>query len=499
MAQHKNRQRKRFIQNAVRAVSLLRFVIIAAVVPVVLVTCFHEKTASPFIFFLLFGSFGSLIISVFSPSGLFWKREKLHLFVAVYCFNIIFSCLLLSYYQQVYGTPYEYGGTDDKAFEEKAFAVLESPANNLQEMRREIATAGTGSWHKSENYVFWVAAIHWLARNLNLEAHSLNPRFLNALFLSWISVLVWSLARFISQDFRVARFAGFLCGLFPHMVFESAHIYRETLFSLGIIAIVWLVFSFLVRKEAGFNKHVWLRKIVRFALLIVCVIIVSGLRNGFFAVSIGIITLMAISTVQARVVRICVFGLAATFVGILLFVESTSYQLDGNLRLQQLHIKYYQSYTQRYAYGMGDSGIGAHIFRAPTIISIPLRLVYGSLNPLPFPHQLLSENYHRLGTLVWFLLLPFLIGGVWHLFRSEIGQRAIGIRCVAAVFVLLYVGVNLLTMQSRQATLYIPLACVLIACQMKITRIPVSEQIALMVLSGLCMSTAYCVLKGYFV
>ena len=445
---------------------------------------------SPILIAPLFLSLSILILRIV------YNRNRKQFLIAsrlysfVFAFHVLFVCFLFNYYIDVYGRPYEYGGTDDYMFERRARALMEVEVESLEKVQRFLAEEARGTFNRAMNYVLVITGLNKFTQLLGFEPHTLNTRILNSFCLAWIALLVWRLCQQVTKQQDISRFAGILCGVFPHMVFESAHVYRDAIFSLGIITIVTMITLFFRDGVKIKNVKDWRRVLLYSLILGLSTFVVVNLRQGFTIVAALLIFSMMFMGFKSTKSRMIAIGLGCVcMVGLLLVSGEASNLLGGFTRIQNLTARYYEVYTDKRSV-TSNVGVGARIYQLPIAISIPLRLVYASLSPIPFPSPLLSDNYHRFGTVIWFFCLPFLLQGLYKaFFTKELKNQTFQI--VSIAFIFLYLVVAIITTQTRQATMYIPLGCVLIAYTMGSSRTAVLLKMGFMALLGLTGLTAY--------
>ena len=78
-------------------------------------------------------------------------HSTLRLFTFVFSCSIIITCLIFVYYMQVFGVPYESGGTDDARFEYQAYVLKASKVKTYDAAKDIIRLEGTGTWNVAGN------------------------------------------------------------------------------------------------------------------------------------------------------------------------------------------------------------------------------------------------------------------------------------------------------------------------------------------------------------
>jgi len=145
-----------------------------------------------------------------------------------------------------------------------------------------------------------------------------------------------------------------------------------------------------------------------------------------------------------------------------------------------------------------DEGIGTSIYRLPLILSIPIRLFYGNIVPLPFPSNLITQNYRKIGTLIWYFSIPFLFSSIIESIKPGIFNkrfRQTNYFPIVSSFILLYTIVTTVTMQVRHISMYAPLGAILITFGIANRKKPVFTDFVMMFGIGLILVTFYLIIK----
>jgi hypothetical protein len=131
-----------------------------------------------------------------------------------------------------------------------------------------------------------------------------------------------------------------------------------------------------------------------------------------------------------------------------------------------------------------EGGLSNAIYTVPVALSVPLRILVGLVQPVPLFTSDITYNYQKLGSVVWFLWLPFLIGGLLETCRRATTEQGLSRRAVGAAYLLLFLPVVIVTMQTRQVTMYFPLGVVLAVSQMEQSGRRVYSKMSWMVVLG---------------
>ena len=417
-------------------------------------------------------------------------RHGIRLYSFVYFFSVLATCLIYLYYMNIYGVPYESGGTDDRAFENAAYSVLSSGLSSYGDIKLFIAGEGTGTWNLAGNYSLFIAFVHKAVSMSGFEPHTLNPRFFNVLFLALSAVLVWRIAKRCCEDERASIFAGYYAGLFPGVVFCAAHVYRDVLIGFGLVFATWLVFQILDQIQSPGKKHPIALGIGIVIALVVSVVVFSTLRTNISLLFLSIIFGIFTTRIESPILKYFIVPLV--LVSLLLGFKGEALQ-----QYTQEGMRYFDYYTDYRASQGGESGIGTAIYRQTVLISVPLRIIYASIVPVPFPVGVWPEDCKRLGTFVWFFSLPFLLLALWRSLKPQKSLKGLNLQSVAISFLLPYLLVALITLQTRHITMYLPMGSVLIASQLERERSwnPIILKIMMMTFVGVFVVILYFVEK----
>jgi len=463
---------------------ILPFVVLLSVA-LLLITCLTAGTTSPL--------FSAGILEVLGFTGI-WivSRKRAHrafsarLYTFVFCFCVIVICLIYLYYLQVFGMPYEMGGTDDARFEWQAEALRISGVTSYVAAQDFLRTIGSGTWNSAGNYVIGLALLSNGTEWWGLGIHTLNPRILNAFLLGITAVLVTSVSRRVSSSEATARLAGYYAGLLPTIVFTAAHVYRDVAIGAGIMAVVVLTIR-LTETPSSMVKQG--RTLKRGVLLVGILLITASLREDLLVIMVGIVALMLIVQVRSRLYRTALVVLVLVGLGIALLTG----WLDNFLERADFLTTYYTEYR---AAGGSETGLGTGIYRLPAALSYPLRVAYVSLSPLPIPSGNAAEDYRRLGVVVWFLSLPFLLKALRLTLRRPTERRDFVRRSIAVAFLGFYLAVSIVTLQARQIVMFAPIGAVLVASGIEETQHSVARPIWSMVGLGGLGVVLYIVLRS---
>lgn len=392
------------------------------------------------------------------------SADALNIGIVGYSLALCATGLIYIYYLSIYSSPYESGGTDDFYFEEKALLLADHMPMKYSEAQELIKSAGSGTWHHNENYAIFVGLLHWASRTLGFNEHTLNPRIFNCFILALTGVIAWCLARRVCASPHAAHFAGLFTVSLPATLFNAAHVYRDTLVAFGCTATVYFVVkTFEEINRGGAESKSAIRPIVFASWAILNLLVAGVLRDGLYLILGFIIFLMFVLQVRNTMSKILAV-IGGILCGVLIDVIT-----GGNLN--DKIVTFFTTYTELRSDVGDQKGIATAIWKLQPILSIPLRLVYGLIAPLPFIVDIHSDTFRNLGTLFWYVLLPFLFYGI----RDAVKGFNPKLITPVIAFLCLYIPVVTITMQARHISMYLSFAAVIIASQLELRRTVMPE------------------------
>lgn len=475
-----------FIMNFQKLINRIYIPMIILSVIAVISVSLYVGVISPFVFFIILVLIGCGILRISE-----WKDyEKfifsIKLFTFILSSSVVVACFVYIYYMNIYGNPYQSGGTDDAVTEQQANTLRRYQVTSYEDAKNIITKLGSGTWNPSGNYVMVVALVHKFINTIGLESDPFNPVILNSFFLSITSVLVWHISSFCCKFEATARFAGYFFGLIPTVAYNAAHIFRDSLISLGLVTIIALIFIIIKRLEKITVLRI-LKTIPVLLILLLCWIFTANFREGYLVIIAFMIAIIFIFRIKHIVLR-CIFF----FVLIILVIISNTY-LEGFYNRADIFLNFYTNY--RASMGL-ENGIGTGIYRLPALLSYPLRIIYTSINPLPFPSRLITEDYLRLGTIIWIIGLPFLIISIKESLRTARNVQDLYLRSIVIAFIGTYLPVAIITLQTRHIVTFIPFGAILIASGIEKNKGPLLSFIYfVLLLSGFFLAIFYAIIK----
>ncbi len=300
-----------------------------------------------------------------------------------------------------------------------------------------LVEGGSGVLHNSIGYVYINVFLRYIGDFIGGH-HTLNPRFLNVFFLFQLSVYSGKIAEYYWKNKKIKNTVKYVVFLFPVMLFNSAHIFRDTLVSLI------LVYTFY-----GYLKYKRNALFIAFSLILF--FLLFYLRKANAVILLFTILLLLVSEKKIKQY----FSLSiVTFV--VLSILTVSIFSDEILTLIN---RYTEMNSERF------SGIGGKFFSLPIHIGFIPRLTF-----LIFVPAIGIGSFYQFilsfGTISQILFFPFLFFSFWN---NKIDLR------LRITFIIYFVGVALSTATFRHVMMYLPFAVILVVYQFNSTKIRLSK------------------------
>ena len=225
--------------------------------------------------YVLFGYFFFYIIYFLLRKYI--NNDEERLFLLVYNLNVIAVIVLYYIYLERYGLPYFIGGSDDLAFEQ--FGDLVASKLNIFQYSGIRKLSPELKSHNSIGYVYLINLLYRVGNVLG-GFHTLIPRVLNAMLLSFIAIISYRIAYNHLRIWDDTSFnIGLASGLLPILVYNGAHTFREVSIAVLILFIIYLWNEFSYKQ---------FRKNYLFIIIsVICIIILYELRS-FVAIGIDL-------------------------------------------------------------------------------------------------------------------------------------------------------------------------------------------------------------------
>jgi hypothetical protein len=389
-----------------------------------------QKVPAILVFFCLFGAVGGIVARR-------WGRVESRIFVLVYCVAVCAAIVLYTIYVQRYDAPYYIGGSDDLVYEHDAQAVVSSlDFWEYGGIRGGVVKPS----HNSVGYVYLVSLIYRVAEPFG-GFHTMLPRLLNCLTLGMLAVLSYRLAKLHGLSERTSRWCALVVGLLPIMVYNSIHTFRDIIVSLLTLLVVYLWAS--NHRVSGVRT-----RLILWAQTLVIALVVSQLR---MAQAVAILTIALIGDLLSSRTRIRTFSAPGLYrlAVIVLVLVAVLFVLPNTVgSFAQRLVRGQSGYTE-YRLGLSD-GLAARVFGAPVPLTYVLRIPYALITPLPVLSKQLERLWLSLGTVAWYLLLPFFVLGFAHSARCRARFQLLG------AFLLLFGGTALISFSERHVSQFLP-------------------------------------------
>lgn len=399
---------------------------------VLLLVSFSEESTSPILMSLILTGLGLFILRN--------RGEESELFIIGFCVSVLYGLFLYYYYYSVNGSPFfNVPLSDDSSYERDGLEYAEKLG--IFEYGR-ISPLVVSSGHNSKGYVLLVGAIGKFADHIG-GYHTLLPRIFNAFLHSFCVVFLFRLMRIYhtssAQCFKVAVL--FAC--FPHLVYLSGHIYRDTL--------VCFAFTFCIYKSLKENTTPldWL-------YIVLIVVGLSQLRFFSMIMLMGSLGLIVLFTrVKSKKLRLTLLGGAAVgVVGSVLFINAVSGSFSGSIWGMLMDSQAY--YTGLRSGAEYSTGIAAKILQMDILpFGFIARSAYLSINPLPFLDFKLPIFINGLGTL---LQLPLFVYSSLFTYKNFKNRHLLPL---FAVLWFPFVSIALTSFQLRHMVMFYPFLFIL--------------------------------------
>jgi len=244
--------------------------------------------------------------------------------------------------------------------------------------------------------------------------NTLAIQFLNSVIGAATAILVFSCAKQVYQNTRVAKIAAVFVAFFPSLVLWSAQGLKD--------APIVFVLVLAILASLRLNEKFSLKYAV---ILIVALFSILSLRFYVFymmAVAIGGSFLLGMQKITPtnfvrQFVVLVLVGVSLTYLGVTRYANA-QFARFGNLEAMQ---------RSRLDLSRAGSGFGQEVDVSTTqgaISTIPIGLIY--LLFAPFPWQLVSlrQSITLPEMVVWWLSFPLLVLGIWYSIKYKLRQIA---------------------------------------------------------------------------
>ena len=320
---------------------------------------------------------------------------------------------------------------------------------------------GLGALHNSRGYVYIIAVLRFFSGFVD-GYHTLIARVFNLYLLSLTAVILFrTLER--CYNFRVGLFHVILFLLFPTLVLNSAHVFRDTV----VMFLLVIAFSSVAHRKCLKVSFFRFFVSISFVVFMLLTLRVSTVPILIFCV------VVSFSRVSVKFALVGVFAFLIVFPVIYINISSELYRLFSSY--SELNVKRFDGFAQS-------------IFALPLYLGLVPRLLYSFFIPTPN----FANVYQSISSVAAFLQVFSAPG----LLRGVVSKR-VSIE-VKVFFLVIFCSVLVSTMTFRHALMYLPfgIALWIIGYQKKVFSIGwryLSEVFVFVVISALVFSAVYIV------
>lgn len=364
--------------------------------------------------FLYSGAFSVLLFNIIFFVILFFlydNKYKYHL-ILLYVISSLFACAVHWYWLNFYGSCYYLGAfSDDFLFDNLwSLTAFDMKLTNVYDLKSYF------NLHNSVGYVYILMILRFFGEFFG-GYNTLLPRFLNCFVLVNVSYFCLKIFKMYSKTIRFDIFLLYFIALFPVLLFNSVHVFRDT-----IVVLISYIFYYniLVKKKYSIFLNVILIFIIYFFRSANAVLLAIFLPLFYFE----------------NLYKIRKFFLV--FVVIMIFIMFFSWE----------YIEKILSQTEAYhSLNIERTGnIGSRIFSIPIYIGIIPRMIFLIFTPVPKITPLF-QFYISISTFLQILLFPFFLKFIS--FYKKLFALKI-------IFIVNFLGVALTTATFRHTMLYLP-------------------------------------------
>jgi dolichyl-phosphate-mannose-protein mannosyltransferase len=268
-----------------------------------------------------------------------------------------------------------------------------------------FVASGASAW----GMLYLVAGVYEL-----IGSNMLAIQLINASVGSATGVVVYYVSQQLFNNTRVSKLAAILVTFFPSLILWSSQALKD---GLIIMALALSILATLKLMEKITFWYVVVLTCCLLALLslrfYIFYMMTAAVAGSFF---LGMKTFSAQGFFQ-RFLAVAAIGLAFTWFGVLQYA-GTQFDRFANLKSLQ---------ASRQDQASAGSGFGKDVDVQTTegaLSVIPLGLVYLLLAPFPWQFQTLRQSITLPEMIVWWLVFPLLVLGLWYAIRHRLRQVA---------------------------------------------------------------------------
>lgn len=420
-----------------------------------------KRRAAPRVFFVVYslllaavvsvvyGSISIIIGEVFGLVILLFLLRKLSnraVKILIIIKPILILAMLIVYYGNIarYGAPYYHGGSDDLHFEEIAKIFIQM----------DMYYPWDYYFRTNQNGFYWI-----ISMLMRLSAplggyHTISYRMLNINLLLSIAAVTYTIFRGIgTYTDKQSRIVLCIVALFPNAIYISCHVFRDTLYTLIIMVSFALMDDIFHTGGKTKENLITKNKVLAWSLLVFTAFCGYWVRTETLIFILGMLLLSIVMKKELRLKQLyfC-FILALTVIIAMKMCGILDYIFD---KMQRYSIYLISNLNEN----------GNVIYN--TIFTLPIlpfgwcaRVLFGLVTPLPTAVLQSSEMFKNgliffdvliaYGTIIQILVLPFLFSKhqKWDKYLFS--------------FLILFLGVVLVTFTFRHFLIIYPLMAILI-------------------------------------
>lgn len=280
-----------------------------------------------------------------------------------------------------------------------------------------------GILHNSKGYVSLVILFRWIASFLD-GYHTMMPRIFNIYILALIAYFSSKISYFYSSSTKVKRITQSVVFFFPVMLFNSVYVFRDTIVSLILVLIYYL----LVTRRFALRSIIW---------VMILMFILYFFRTSTFFVALLVIFMLYLNPQKIRA-RLVIAGILFSLIA--LYVLQ-----DILLNLSRQLTEYEKLNTERFG------GIGSRIFGLPLYLGAIPRIIYMIFTPVP-NFSGFHQIYVSISAFIQVFTFPFLYFG---LRNTKIDLK------LKLTFLLFFLGIAMSTATFRHVMMYLPFGIII--------------------------------------
>jgi len=254
---------------------------------------------------------------------------------------------------------------------------------------------------------YLVAAIYYIGGKNQLAAQAFFW-----VFGAGIGPVVYICAYHIYKNFRVARFAGIMTAFFPAFVLWSSQLMKD-----GLIIFLLVVVMIAVLQLQEKFRYEWL------AVLVLSMFGIMSLRFYiFYMVAIAVVGsfIIGLSNSPGAILRrsaiLILMGIGMTYLGVIRTATVDFEQFGSLEQIQRSRL----DLVKRAESGFGQGGDVSTTEGA--ISTIPIGFAYLMFAPFPWQATNLRQAIALPEVLVWWAMIPLLIGGIVYTVRHRLRE-----------------------------------------------------------------------------